>query len=119
MYSHLPNAWERSQFVLGPPIYCEQPGLRPAKHKSVVALSATSKSPLDIYCHFSETFPQELLRSIRSVFTASAWPEQVLFWSADYPREAADSLVRRLPFGELRALAARRLGPSIAIWWVR
>jgi hypothetical protein len=67
----------------------------------VVALSATSKSPLDIYCHFSETFPQELLRSIRSVFTASAWPEQVLFWSADYPREAADSLVRRLPFGEL------------------
>ena len=85
----------------------------------VVALSATSKSPLDIYCHFSETFPQELLRSIRSVFTASAWPEQVLFWSADYPREAADSLVRRLPFGELGALAARRLGPSIAIWWVR
>jgi hypothetical protein len=51
----------------------------------VVALSATSKSPLDICCHFSETFPQELLRSIRSVFTASAWPEQVLFWSADYP----------------------------------
>jgi hypothetical protein len=75
----------------------------------VVALSATSKSPLDIYCHSSETFPHELLRSIRSVFTASAWPEQVLFWSADYPREAADSLVRRLPFGELGALAARAL----------
>jgi len=32
------------------------------------------------------------------VFTASAWPEQVLFWSADYPHEAADSLVRHLPF---------------------
>jgi hypothetical protein len=42
------------------------------------------------------------------VFTASAWPEQVLFWSADYPREAADSLVRRLPFGGLGALAPGR-----------
>jgi hypothetical protein len=41
------------------------------------------------------------------VFTASAWPEQALFWSADYPREAAaDSLVRRLPFVGLGALAA-------------
>jgi hypothetical protein len=30
---------------------------------------------------------------------------------ADYPREAADSLVRRLPFGGLGALAARTLGP--------
>lgn len=29
------------------------------------------------------------------MFKASAWPEQVLFWSADYPRGAADSLVRR------------------------
>jgi len=28
------------------------------------------------------------------------------------PRKAADSLVRRLPFGGLGALAARKLGPS-------
>ena len=37
---------------------------------------------------------------------------------ADYPREAADSRVRRLPFGGLGALAARTLGPPMTIQWV-
>jgi hypothetical protein len=73
-----------------------------------------------------------------SVFTASAWSEQVLSGAgrrdeglsastrddveashSDYPREAADSLVRRLPFGGLGALAARTLGPPMTIQWVR
>lgn len=64
-------------------------------------------------CHVSEAFPPEL-------FTASAWSEQVLSGAGrrdrEGSREAADSLVRRLPFDGLGALAAGRLGPSMTVW---